>query len=171
MRAVTWHGKRISLDDAPKAYENFQQKRGRHGQGRHAPVSITRWLRGGLIGASLILILAGCTPSGPSHEAADVAAQFIEAITRHDGGQACGLLTANARSSASGATDTPCAQAVLNVKENGIAIHAVQIWGDRAQVKIGSDVLFLAHFDTGWRVNDAGCKPQPGAAYACDVEG
>jgi len=134
-------------------------------------VSIARRLCGGLIGAALILILAGCTPSHPSHAAADVAAQFVDAITRHDGGQACGLLTANARSSASGATDTPCVQAVLNVKENGVDIHGVQIWGDRAQVKIGTDVLFLARFDTGWRVNDAGCKPQPRTAYACDVEG
>lgn len=134
-------------------------------------MSTARRLCGGLIGAALILILAGCTPSGSRDAAADVAAQFVDAITRHDGGQACGLLTANARSSASGATDTPCAQAVLNVKENGIDIHAVQIWGDRAQVKVGTDVLFLAHFDTGWRVNDAGCKPQPRAAYACDVDG
>ncbi|MEP7019579.1 MAG: hypothetical protein ABI808_02935 [Pseudonocardiales bacterium] len=134
-------------------------------------MSTTSRLSGALIGVALILVLGGCTPSGSSDAAADVAAQFVDAISRHDGGQACDLLTANARSSASGATDTPCAQAVLNVKENGIDVQAVQIWGDRAQVKVGTDVLFLAHYDSGWRVNDAGCKPQPDAAYQCDVGG
>ncbi|MFN2517433.1 MAG: hypothetical protein ABR604_00100 [Jatrophihabitantaceae bacterium] len=132
-------------------------------------MSSVRWLVPAL---GLALILAGCSSSGGQREAVSAeAARFVTAVDQHDGMAACDTLTDSAQSSASGATDTPCEKAVLNVKEDGTTIHGVQVWGDSAQVRIGSDVIFLRRLDTGWRVNAAGCKPQAHAAYQCDVEG
>ncbi|MDQ2749933.1 MAG: hypothetical protein M3Y44_10510 [Actinomycetota bacterium] len=122
-------------------------------------------------GVVLLFVLAGCSPAGQGKAAVGVATRFVTAVSRHDGSAACDLLSARARSSASGATDTPCPQAVLNVKENGTQVRGVQIWSDRAQVRIGGDVLFLERFNAGWRVNAAGCKPDPPKPYECDVEG
>ncbi|PZS16363.1 MAG: hypothetical protein DLM57_10535 [Pseudonocardiales bacterium] len=128
-----------------------------------------RWVP---LAVGVALILAGCSSSdGQRGAATQTATRFVNAIDQHDGMAACNTLTDNARSSASGATDTPCEKAVLNVKEDSTKIVGVQIWGDDAQVRIGSDVLFLRRLDTGWRVNAAGCTPQPHAAYQCDVEG
>lgn len=121
--------------------------------------------------AVLTLLLAGCVPGSRRSAVVSVATRFVAAVSRHDGTGACAILTDNAKSSASGATDTPCDQAVLNVKENGTQIRGVQVWGDSAQVKIGGDVLFLRRMQSGWLVNAAGCKPQPRAAYQCDVGG
>jgi len=119
----------------------------------------------------LIALVTGCSVTGQRSAVVNEATQFVTAVDQHDGKKACEALTDNAKSSASGATDTPCEKAVLNVKEDATSIHAVQVWGDSAQVKIGTDVLFLRRLHAGWRVNAAGCKPQPHAAYQCDVEG
>lgn len=116
-----------------------------------------------------LLVLVGCSPAGQRKAAVDVATQFVTAVTRHDGSHACDLLTATARSAARGATDTPCSQAVLNVRESGTQVRGAQIWGDRAQVKMGADVLFLERLDAGWRVSAAGCQPRSRTAYECDV--
>jgi hypothetical protein len=131
-------------------------------------VNKVRWV---VCMALLTVFLAGCVPGGQRSAVVSVATRFVADVSRHDGSAACAILTDDAKSSASGATDTPCGQAVLNVKENGTTIRGVQVWGDTAQVKIGGDVLFLRRLKSGWRVNAAGCKPQPRAAYQCDVAG
>jgi hypothetical protein len=115
--------------------------------------------------------LAGCSTSAEKHDAGDVAARFVAAVSARDGAAACGLLSEPARESVSGATDASCAEAVLNVDEHRSPVHGVKVWGDAAQVRIGTDVVFLVHLHTGWRVVAAGCKPQPGAPYKCDVDG
>ena len=50
-------------------------------------------------------------------------------------------------------------------------MHGIQVWGDAAQVRIGADVIFLRRQQAGWQVRAAGCTPQPGTAYDCDVDG
>lgn len=128
-----------------------------------------------LLGAVLVSapVLTGCG-APPEQPAVDSAASaFATAVIQRDGARACALLTQNAAEAASGATDTPCAKAVLNVQESGADIHGVQVWGDAAQVKVGGDVVFLRRLAVGWRVAAAGCKPQsgqPGLPYTCDVE-
>jgi hypothetical protein len=119
----------------------------------------------------LTVLLAGCVPGGKRSAVVGVATRFVDDVSRHDGRGACAILTDNAKRSASGATDTPCEQAVLNVKGNGTTIRGVQVWGDSAQVKIGGDVVFLRRLKSGWLVDAAGCRPQPRAAYQCDVAG
>jgi len=115
--------------------------------------------------------VAGCTGSNQRPQVRDVAVEFVVAVQDRHGQDACSLLTDEAAESVSGATDVPCEQAVLNVDEDGTAVHSVQVWGDAAQVKLGSDTVFLRWLPGGWQVRAAGCQSQPGAAYRCDVAG
>lgn len=115
--------------------------------------------------------LAGCAASTQRSEVERVAVDFVTAIEGGNGAHACELLTPQAEESVSGVTDVACATAVLTVQENGTEVHEVQIWGDAAQVKLGSDTVFLRELPDGWQVRAAGCDSQPSAAYDCDVEG
>lgn len=115
--------------------------------------------------------LAGCVSGAERSEAQAIAVEFVSAIQDRNGSDACSLLTSEAEKSVSGATDVPCATAVLTLEEHGARLHDTQIWGDAAQVKLGSDTVFLRRLPTGWLVRAAGCQSQPGAAYDCDVEG
>jgi hypothetical protein len=137
--------------------------------GRVTPVHrrvlvVSAWL---LLGMGL----AGCSTRAREHDAGEVAARFVGAVTARDGAVACALLTERARESVSGATDTTCADAVLNVEEDGSAVRRVEVWGDAAQVRVGIDVIFLQRLHTGWSVSAAGCQPRPSAPYKCDVDG
>ena len=115
--------------------------------------------------------LAGCVSSTERSEVQSVAAEFVTAVEDRNGEQACALLTSEAEKSASGATDVPCATAVLTLEENGSQLHGTQIWGDATQVKLGSDTVFLRRLPAGWQVQAAGCQSQPGAAYDCEIQG
>ncbi|HEV2885714.1 MAG TPA: hypothetical protein VGX49_02275 [Jatrophihabitans sp.] len=115
--------------------------------------------------------LTGCASSTQRSQVQSVAVEFVTAVEDDKGADACALLTSDAEESVSGATDVPCATAVLNLEESGSQVHHVQIWGDAAQVKLGSDTVFLSRLSAGWQVRAAGCQSQPGAAYNCDVEG
>lgn len=115
--------------------------------------------------------LAGCAGSPQRADVQRVAVDFVTAIEHRDGADACALLTSEARSSVSGATDVACETAVLNLDESGAGVRHVQVWGDAAQVKVGSDTVFLQDLPRGWQVRAAGCRFQPGAAYTCDVKG
>ena len=75
------------------------------------------------------IVVAGCSTSAGKHDAADVAARFVAAVSAGDGAVACGLLTEQARESVSGATDANCAEAVLNVDEHGSPVHRVAVCG------------------------------------------
>jgi hypothetical protein len=115
--------------------------------------------------------LPGCAASAERQHVQAVAVEFVTAVQNKDGQAACSVLTSNAEDSVSGATDLPCSAAVLNVEEDGAQVRHVQIWGNDAQVKLGSDTVFLSRLPAGWQVRAAGCRSQPGAAYRCDVEG
>ena len=115
--------------------------------------------------------LAGCTAGTERSEVQQVAVDFVTAIEDGNGQVACGLLTTEAEESVSGATEVSCETAVLNIDESGSQLRHTQVWGDAAQVKLGSDTVFLRRLPSGWQVRAAGCQSQPGAAYNCDVEG
>lgn len=115
--------------------------------------------------------LTACASSPQRDTVRDVAVRFVEAVQHKNGPAACALLTATARQAASGATDTPCPAAVLNVDEQGTTVHGIQVWGDAAQVRVGADVIFLHRQQAGWQVRAAGCRARPGTAYDCDVDG
>ena len=132
-------------------------------RGRSAPLAL----------AVLVVLggIAGCTGSTQRSQVQRVAVDFVTAIEDRNGAGACELLTSEAEESVSGATDVACETAVLNLDESGAEVHHIQIWGDAAQVKLGSDTVFLRELPDGWQVRAAGCLSQPGAAYNCDVEG
>ncbi|HEX8306758.1 MAG TPA: hypothetical protein VF612_17915 [Jatrophihabitans sp.] len=130
-----------------------------------------RSLRVGLAAIVATAGLAGCAGSTERAEVQRVAVDFVTAVEDRNGQDACDLLTSEAEESVSGATDVPCPTAVLSIEESGAEVHHVQIWGDAAQVKLGSDTVFLRRLQVGWQVRAAGCHSQPGAAYNCDVEG
>jgi len=115
--------------------------------------------------------LAGCQSSPDRSEVQGVAVSFVTAVQAKQGQAACALLTPNAKESVSGATDVPCQTAIVNVDEHGDQVHSVQVWGDAAQVQLGSDTVFLRRLSVGWQVRAAGCQSQPKAAYKCDVDG
>ena len=131
--------------------------------GRSLPVALTVIV--------LAAGLSGCTASTERPGVQQVAIQFVTAIEDHNGQAACDLLTSDAEQSVSGATDVSCPTAVLNIDESGSEVHHLQVWGDAAQVKLGSDTVFLQELPAGWQVRAAGCQSQPGAAYNCDVRG
>jgi hypothetical protein len=120
---------------------------------------------------ALACALTGCASSAERSQVQAVAVEFVTAVQDGDGQDACALLTSEAEQSVSGATDVPCATAVLNVEELGNQVHGTQIWGDAAQVKLGSDVVFLRRLPGGWQVRAAGCQSAPGVGYHCDVQG
>lgn len=113
-----------------------------------------------------------CSCAQPAAGApARVAEGFVTALRAGDGSRACTLLTHRARSSAAGATDVSCAAAVANLPDTDTAVRWVRVWGDAAQVRIGSDVVFLRRLPAGWRISAAGCTPRGHRPYDCDVQG
>lgn len=115
--------------------------------------------------------LVACSASPSRSEPRDVAVRFVSAVLAKDGATACTLLTKDAQSAAVGATNAKCETAVTNLDEKGTQVRGIQLWGDAAQVRVGTDVIFLRQYDTGWKVRAAGCKKMPHQPYDCDVDG
>ena len=124
-----------------------------------------------LLAVAGAVTFAGCSATPHGDSVRNAARSFVEKLAAGDGAGACDLLTDDARSSASGATDTSCDKAVTGVKERGSDITSVQVWGDAAQVRIGGDVLFLRLASGQWRISAAGCTPQPTGPYDCKLGG
>jgi hypothetical protein len=127
---------------------------------------------GAIIAASLVAVgVSACTSGDARDAAAEVAQAFVSGVLHKHGGQACRMLTADARSSVVGATDSSCSQVILGIEESGAAVRGTQVWGDAAQVRIGTDVVFLRDVDGQWRVSGAGCTRQPAGPYDCEAGG
>jgi hypothetical protein len=125
---------------------------------------------GGAAAAVASLLAAGCATPG-SDAVTRAADDWLAAARAKDAAAMCRLLTpAAAQSVATG--DQTCDQAVGDLSLPGDGpVGAVQVWSDRAQVKAGTDTLFLTRIAGGWRVSGAGCTPQRDQPYDCDVEG
>jgi hypothetical protein len=115
--------------------------------------------------------LAACSNTPHRNVVSGAAVAFVADLERGDGAAACAMLTSDARTAVSGATDASCAKAITSVKEQGRTVSAVQVWGDAAQVKVGGDVVFLRRMSAGWQVSAAGCQSQPSGPYECKVGG
>jgi hypothetical protein len=116
------------------------------------------------------VVLAGCAV--PDTDAVTrTANQWLAAARAKDAAALCRLLTpAAAESVATG--DETCERAVgdLDLPGDG-PVGEVQVWSDRAQVKAGTETLFLTRVSGGWRISGAGCQAQGDEPYDCDVEG
>jgi ketosteroid isomerase-like protein len=117
-------------------------------------------------------LLAGCGSVGGREQAADeVVERWYAAVGAGDGRAACDLLAPDTAKSV--AEDTPCADAITDqdLPSPG-RVTRTEVFGQRAQVRLDGDTVFLAVFPGGWRVVAAGCASQPGGRpYDCRVEG
>jgi hypothetical protein len=114
------------------------------------------------------MLLTGCAhPGGSGVRAATTA--FFAAVSADDGDAACADLAPQA-AEALGSADSTCAEEIVKLDLKGGSYVSSQVWGDRAEVKMSQDTVFLARFPGGWKVTGAGCEAQPQGPYDCDVE-
>lgn len=116
-----------------------------------------------------LALLAGCSDTA-GQEAAGVAVSFASAPS----GQACALLAPATLERLTASSGLGCDQALAEAHlPTGVEVTGVTVASESAQVRLSTQVLFLARFPSGWRVTAAGCRrddPDPAVPYACAVE-
>lgn len=126
------------------------------------------------MGAALAMTaVAGCgAVDGRGAAAAGVAARMLGAVVARDGSAACALLAPGTLADLEQSADRPCAQAILaeDLPEPG-AVVSTEVYGQRAQVRLDGDTVFLAVLPDGWRVVAAGCTVRDDRPYDCVVRG
>lgn len=134
-------------------------------------------MRAAQIAAALVCVgvaaLTGCSDSGSSRDdaAGDAARAFSTAASAAPT-TACAMLAPETRHELEAASG-PCSQALPDVAlPAGGQVLEVDVYGLDARVRMEHDTLFLALFDTGWRVTAAGCTPtEQDRPYSCDLKG
>ncbi|MFB9831075.1 hypothetical protein ACFFNX_02595 [Actinoallomurus acaciae] len=94
---------------------------------------------------------------------------FFTAVTAHRDTKACADLAPQAARSLA-TSDSSCADEIGKLKLSGGTIRTVRVWGERAQVLLSRDTVFLTRLREGWKVAAAGCRRQAEGPYDCDVE-
>jgi hypothetical protein len=120
-----------------------------------------------LAGAASVL-LAGCS-SAQQPDVEKVATTFED--PSGDPEVRCDLLAPATLSAFEHDRSSPCPGAIQQLPLEAGEVRSVEIWGGAAQVRLGSDTLFLTETKAGWRVTAAGCRPHGEAPYDCEVEG
>ncbi|MCG7285207.1 hypothetical protein MHY85_04355 [Cellulomonas sp. ACRRI] len=129
-------------------------------------------------GAALVAaLLAACGPGATARAAEDVAVAFSAAVADRDGDAACALLAASVAQTVAADAEAPCAQALsegpvaddLAERAADARPEETRVAGRQAQVRLGSDTVFLARSGAGWVVTAAGCDPRPDRPYDCEV--
>ena len=123
-----------------------------------------------LLVALLMLPGLGCA-SAEQPAAMQAGRWFQAAMAAGDTAGACALLSDEARGNLEAASATPCTAALARLTLTGDAPQSIEVWGDNAQIRTESGVVFLARFSTGWKVTAAGCQPRGDSPYDCQVEG
>lgn len=123
------------------------------------------------VAVATMVWVAGCTPAAEP-QARAAAAAFQGAVDRGDSTAACELLSEAARENLESASVTRCAEALTRLELPTGSVAEVAVWGGNAQGRLGSGVLFLAEFGSGWKVTAAGCTfRSEKLPYACAVKG
>jgi hypothetical protein len=126
----------------------------------------------GVAGVAVVLLaLAGCGSERREADASAVAEQFTAALAEGDVATACDALAPETSESLVFSEGQECEQSLGALRLPGGSVLEVAVWGDRAQVRTESDVLFLTEFETGWKVAAAGCRSQGERPYQCEVSG
>jgi hypothetical protein len=121
--------------------------------------------------AVLVLALSGCGTASSEHDARGSVQRFFAAISRHDGNAACHELSEETASKVAESEKKPCGEAVLSLGLPTAPVTKVSVYVNSAQAKLqGGGAVFLDETPKGWKVSAAGCKPQPGKPYDCDLE-
>jgi len=118
--------------------------------------------------------LAACAPAADRAGAADGAAlRLFQSLHSGDGAGACALLAPDTAAAVAKSGGKACPEAILDedLPDPGV-VTGTAVYGQRAQVRLTGDTVFLAVFPGGWRVVAAGCRPgSDGRRYQCSVEG
>jgi hypothetical protein len=137
-------------------------------------VTMTRGARGAVAAVVLLAGLAACsargraTPSGPTN----AVETFEAALKRGDAVTACAVLAPPTRKELEQSESERCAKALPGQDIPAATAGAdVEVFGDEAIARVPGDVLFLTNVGGTWMVTAAGCKPQPGEPYDCEVKG
>jgi hypothetical protein len=128
-------------------------------------------LRAVLVGAGVLALTTACVTAPGTGAVTRAADDWLAAVRAKDATALCRLLTpAAAESAVTG--DQTCPQAVgdLRLPADG-PVGTVQVWSDRAEVRAGTETLFLTKVGGGWRVSAAGCTARPSRPYDCEVSG
>ncbi|RRS01575.1 hypothetical protein [Glycomyces terrestris] len=112
--------------------------------------------------------LAACG-SQRADDASAAAEAFLTALADGDAAAVCAALAPETAQALASSEDQTCEQAVAALDLPTGTVGETDVWGDRAQVRTGTDVLFLAELDEGWKVVAAGCEPQGERPYECEV--
>jgi hypothetical protein len=121
---------------------------------------------------ALAVTLGGCSSLGPDTSGAAGAAEAFHVATADgDGSAACSRLSVRVAEELAQSAGAPCEQAVLAADVPDAAqVRDVQVWGGRGLVVLDHDVVFVAEFDSGWRVTAAGCSARKDRPYDCAVK-
>jgi hypothetical protein len=124
--------------------------------------------------ATILVVLAslsGCS-SGNDDAATKVAERLHASLRADDGSGACDLLSEDVQQELADSEGSSCEAAVMEagLPDSGQVVE-VKVYGTAAQVRYDEDVVFLGEFPDGWKVTAAGCSPQAGAPYDCQVQG
>jgi hypothetical protein len=125
--------------------------------------------------AALVAVSAvfGCASVGDRADAAAaVAVRLLQAVDAHDGAAACAVLAPGTADEVQQSASKPCDQAILDddLPKPGTVVDSA-VFGQRAQVRLADDTVFLAMFPGGWRVVAAGCTARGDRPYDCLVQG
>ena len=129
-----------------------------------------RFGRSGLFVSAVgaLLLLTGCSSLQRS-DVEQVATTFEN--QSGDPEARCDLLLPTTRAALEEQEQASCAEAIGDLPLQGGDAGEIQVWGDDAQVKVGSDTVFLNETSSGWRVAAAACTPREDQPYDCEVEG
>lgn len=149
-------------------------RRGMAGSGSHRGSHVamnTVLSRRASCAAAAVVALSSCAGTQDA-EAASVAKELLAAVAAGDGAGACALLAPAARSELEDTSGKPCDEAVLEVDVGeASSAAAVEVYDSMAQVRFGSETLFLSTFDGNWLVVGAACTPKPGdQPYDCSIQ-
>ncbi|RZQ64013.1 hypothetical protein EWH70_12135 [Amycolatopsis suaedae] len=112
---------------------------------------------------------AGCA-AATEDGAARAAARFEGALLASDVTTACALLTPSALADLEPAGPCPDVFGGLGVPAGEVT--ELEVYGDAALVRTGTDTLFLRELSGGWKVAGAGCHPAgAGHPFDCAVGG
>jgi hypothetical protein len=65
----------------------------------------------------------------------------------------------------------PCEKGILSEQVSSAPVTGVKVYMRSAQAKLsGGEAVFLDQTPQGWKISAAGCKPQPGRPYQCELE-
>lgn len=125
--------------------------------------------------AVIVLVAAGLSGCGTDDEdAADVARQFLAAVSEQDGDGACRELSEATRAKLEKDEMSPCAEALETVGLSGEGeVVDTEVYVTEARVSLGNgEFAFLGRTPTGWKVSAAGCRPAGGREqpYDCELE-